>query len=86
MEDYPVVRRVQIGRSKLWKSSALLRQNVNATVECDGSTAGLGKGPVGALTDVLRGQFRQFGVTLVKKPTPVRGRRTVAYTRKKPSG
>jgi hypothetical protein len=86
MEVYPVVRRVQIRRSKLWKSGQLLRQNVTATVECDGSTAGLGKGPVGALADVLRGHFREFGATLVEKPTPVRGPSTVAYNRKKPGG
>jgi hypothetical protein len=86
MEAFAVVSRVRIRRSKLWKSEELLHEGVNVTFECDGATSGLGSGPAGALTDLLRdhslGLGQGFGVVLGETPSNVPG--TIAYTRETP--
>jgi hypothetical protein len=80
MKAFPVVRRVGVSQSKLWKSGAIFKDGINFGVECDGPTAGLGKGPVGTISDLLSsplsahlrelmsGPRTGFGVTLGKYP------------------
>jgi hypothetical protein len=86
MEAFTAVSRVHIKRSKLWKSEKLLHEKVNVTVECEGGTSGLGSGPVGALTDLLRDHYlglgQGFGVALGQIPSNVPA--AIAYTRETP--
>lgn len=53
MEPFPVVRKVGVLQSRLWKSGELFKDEISFGVDCDGPTAGLGKGPVGAISDLL---------------------------------
>jgi hypothetical protein len=80
MKVFPVVRRVGVSQSKLWKSGAIFKDGINFGVECDGPTAGLGKGPVGTISvllssplsahlrELMSGPRTGFGVTLGKYP------------------
>jgi hypothetical protein len=84
MEAFPVVSRVGVSQSRLWKSGELFKDGINFGVECDGPTAGLGKGPVGAISDLLSSALGEhlrelmagprtgFGVTLGKYPSDAR--------------
>jgi hypothetical protein len=58
MEAFPVVRYVGVRRSKLWKSGEIFQDGINFGVLRDDPTAppaGLGRGPVGAISDLLEG-------------------------------
>lgn len=84
MEVFPVVRYVGVSQSKLWKSGELFKDSINFGVECDGPTAGLGKGPVGTISDLvtsplgehlselMSGPRTGFGVTMGKYPPDAR--------------
>jgi hypothetical protein len=68
----PVVCRIRVGLSTLLKSGAVMRQSVQGRVECEGDTEGIGSGPVGALADVLRTQFKGVMSTGVSMAAPTR--------------
>lgn len=84
MEAFPVVSRVGVSQSKLWKSGELFKDGISFGVDCDGPTAGLGKGTVGAISDLLgsplgehlrelmSGPRTGFGVTMDKYPADAR--------------
>ena len=92
MEGFPVVRYVGVSQSRLWKSGQLFKDGINFGVECDGPTAGLGKGPVGTISDLvtsplgehlrelMTGPRTGFGVTMGKYPADARP--ALVYERK----
>jgi hypothetical protein len=73
------VRRIRLTRSKLLKSGRPVHESVNVSVACDGKTAGLGKGPVGALSDLLCPHFASLSIGMGEFPTEAKT--TTVYVR-----
>jgi hypothetical protein len=77
--EFPVVHCIRLTRAKLLKSGQLFRESVNVGVECDGETVGIGKGPVGALTDLLAPHLGNMNVGM--GPLPADAKATTVYQR-----
>lgn len=83
MERFPAVSRVGVSQSKLWKSGELFKDNIGFGIECD-HRAALGRGPVGAISDLLNsplgdhlrellgGPRTGFGITMGTYPADAR--------------
>lgn len=80
---FPVVSQIRLGLVTLLKSREISRQTISVGVECDDSPSGLGKGPVGALSDIVAPFFRdRYAISVAMGSPPDDGPRTpVVYAR-----